>query len=256
MFEWGDRAAAQTQLLLHGFNQTAHSWSEYAALAHERARLVALTQRGHGASMRSATQDYSRQAMVDDVLGVADALELERFVLIGMSMGAVHAITFAAQNPDRVERLVIVDYAPVVETVGIDKIKMMVTMRWDSLDAAVAAVRMFNPRRSEANIRERLSHTMAEQDDGRWGWVVDPAFAIQDRFGEGPEAMWANVAAVQCSSLLVRGAQSDLLSPEMANKMVETLPDGRLATVEGAGHSVAGDNPTGFYEAVGAFVAG
>jgi pimeloyl-ACP methyl ester carboxylesterase len=254
VIEWGiDPRPQQVELLLHGFNQTAHSWTEYAKQAAADARLVAMTQRGHGSSMRAADGDYGRQTMVDDVIAVADALGLETFTLIGMSMGAVHAITLAAQHPGRVGRLVVVDYAPVVQTVGIDKIKAMVTMRWDSLDDAVRAVRMFNPRRSEENIRSRLRHTMAEQDDGRWGWVVDPAFGLQERFRQGPESMWANVAAVRCPTLLVRGQSSDILSPEMADKMIETLADGRLAVVPGAGHSVSGDNPTGFFEAVRSF---
>ena len=54
----------------------------------------------------------------------------------------------------------------------------------------------------------------------------------------------------------MRGAQSDLLSPEMADKMVATLAEGTLTVVPEAGHSVAGDNPAGFHQAVSEFVHG
>ena len=71
------------------------------------------------------------------------------------------------------------------------------------------------------------------------------------------EAHWKALAALPCPTLVVRGAASDILSADVADRMVEeTLPDGRLAVVPQAAHSVATDNPAGFEEAVSAFVLG
>jgi pimeloyl-ACP methyl ester carboxylesterase len=67
--------------------------------------------------------------------------------------------------------------------------------------------------------------------------------------------MWDALAALPCPVLVVRGAASDILSPEIADRMVEdVLQNGRLAVVPQAGHSVMTDNPSGFNEAVAAFV--
>lgn len=249
---WGDPSAASKLLLVHGFNQTAHSWVEVGPrLARDR-HVVAFTQRGHGDSLR-APGHYGREEMTDDIARVADEAELSRFALLGMSMGAVHALCFAARHPSRVERLVIVDYAPRVQAGGVDKIKMMLMRTWSSFDEAVAEVHMFNPRRSEANIRERLRHTIREHE-GRWRWKVDEAFATERRFSGKGDDMWAVVDAIECPTLLVRGGESDLLSEQAAEELITRLGDARLVTVEGAGHSVAGDQPAAFADAVGAFL--
>ena len=255
VLSWGAKTAPPL-LLLHGFNQTAHSWIEFAAHAEKSYRVIAVTQRGHGDSARAADGDYSRDAMVSDAARVADALGLETFRLIGMSMGAVHAVGLANTMPDRVIRLVLVDWAPQVDPIGVDKIKLMFSRRWRSFDDAVAEVMHFNPRRSEANIRSRLQHTIGEGDDGWWTWKVDPAFAQSDRFQLEAETMWQAVRKIRCPTLVVRGENSDILPADTAERMRDALADGQLATVTGAGHSVPGDNPTGFADAVLPFVAG
>ena len=243
VLSWGDPDSTRVTLLLHGFNQTAHSWAEVGPAL--PGRVIAFDQRGHGDSMRSD----------DDVSRIVEALGVERLAVVGMSMGAVHATTFAAQHPQRVQALVVVDYAPEVETGGVDKIKLMLMRSWSNFDEEVTEVSMFNPKRSEANIRERLSHSLAQKEDGRWSWKVDTAFATESRFGEGAAPMWDNIRAVQCPTLVIRGADSDLLSADMAEKVCDALAAGTLVTIADAGHSVAGDNPKAFISAVAPFLA-
>ena len=250
---WGPDSAPPL-LLLHGFNQTAHSWIEFATLAEKDYRVIAVTQRGHGASARAPDGDYSRDAMIDDAEAIADAFNLGSFHLIGMSMGAVHAVGLAARRPDRIARLVAVDWAPEVNPVGVDKIKLMLSRRWPSFDDAVAEVMHFNPRRSESNIRSRLEHTIGESDDGSWTWKVDPAFADSGRFEAEAETMWQVVRKVTCPTLVVRGENSDILPADTAGALRDAFAHGQLETVAGAGHSVPGDNPAGFAAAVLPFV--
>jgi len=96
----------QPVLMLHGLS------SNIAALAPERERLgrrfrvVAIDSRGHGRSARPAA--YTLQDHVNDVLGVMDALGLERADVIGSSMGSYIAQGVAASAPDRVRRLVLI----------------------------------------------------------------------------------------------------------------------------------------------------
>ncbi len=253
--EWGERGA-QPVVMLHGFNQTCHSWEETAGEIGDDFHVIAFDQRGHGNSLRSTEGDYSRKSMAADVGLVADQFEFDTFVLIGMSMGAANSIEFTSSNGARVKQLVLVDYAPTVETAGVDKIKMLFMHRWDSIDRAVRDVRMFNPRRSEANIRSRLEHTLMQHEDGKWTWKVDPAFATQARFSEGPEVLWERVRRVTCPTLAIRGGESDVLALENAERLINELADGRLEIVAGAGHSVAGDNPEGFLTALRPFLAG
>jgi pimeloyl-ACP methyl ester carboxylesterase len=253
--DWGD-PAAPALILLHGFNQTGHSWDELATRAGaEGFRAVALDQRGHGDSDHARGGDYGREAMADDPARLADALGIDRFAAVGMSMGAVHALLCAVRHAARVRALVVVDWAPEVEASGVDAIAGVARLGWASFDEAVAAMRAFNPRRSEENIRARLAHSLARGEDGVWRWKVDVAgLGTHPRFREPPETMWREIVRVACPALVVRGEESPLLSAETAERLAATLPDGRLSTVAGAGHSVPGDNPEGFYRAVMPFL--
>jgi pimeloyl-ACP methyl ester carboxylesterase len=103
---WG-RPQARPVLLLHGFPQEPFTWSPIAeALARDDTYVLAPLQRGYTASARPQGADsYTFPRFVDDVIGVADALGLDRFDLIGFGVGAVQAWMVAAGNPTRVRSL-------------------------------------------------------------------------------------------------------------------------------------------------------
>ena len=103
--------------------------------------------------------------------------------------------------------------------------------------------------------------------DGRFERKADPAFMAgrpgQDeaeaeaRERDTAKRLWDALARIPCPTLVVRGAASDILSPEIADRMVDdVLANSRLAVVPRAAHSVMTDNPAGFAEAVSAFVLG
>src|SRR5579863_8559793 len=86
-------------LLLHGVNQTCHSWDEVAPLLCDRFTVFAIDQRGHGQSAWAMNGDYSLDAMVGDLVELTRVLALRRFAVVGMSMGAAHAIALTARRP-------------------------------------------------------------------------------------------------------------------------------------------------------------
>jgi len=103
--------------------------------------------------------------------------------------------------------------------------------------------------------------------DGRFEPKTDPGFfrtweheSSEDasrRAAEETAALWTALSRTACPALVVRGAASDVLSPEVADRMAEeVLPRGSLVVVPRAGHSVMVDNPEGFREAVTSFVLG
>jgi pimeloyl-ACP methyl ester carboxylesterase len=253
--ERGDPAAPAV-VLLHGFNQTAHSWDELSErLAAEGFRAIALDQRGHGDTDRAPDGDYSREAMADDPYRLLDALGLAQAAVVGMSMGAVHATVGAVRHPARVRAVVLVDWAPEVEARGVGVIAQVAPLSWASFDEAVEAMHRFNPRRSIDNLRARLSHSLrCDPADARWRWKVDAAgLARHPRFREPPAAMWRVLEQLAAPTLVIRGAESDLVSAELAER-VASAARAELATVLGAGHSVAGDNPEAFHALVVPFL--
>ena len=238
-------------LLLHGFSQTCHSWDEFAAHLCEDHHVIALDQRGHGESSWGGSQDaYSREQMVHDAWGIAP----DHSAVIGMSMGGAHAIALAAQYPQRYRCIVIVDYVPGVDRQTTQRVWEFSRLCWNSFEEAVQVVHVFNARRSLENIRTRLRHSLYQRPDGMWTWRVDPALAMHPRFNDPSEVMWQRAAQVQCPALMVHGGDSDIVTLAAAQRMAQTLPKGRLISIEGAGHSVPGDNPEAFYAVVKPFL--
>jgi pimeloyl-ACP methyl ester carboxylesterase len=99
-------------LLLHGLAGHAAEWAATAGRLRDAYRVVALDQRGHGASERRPG-DVSRAACVADVIGVVEGLRLAPVVLVGQSLGGNTALLAAAERPDLVRALVLVDAGPV-----------------------------------------------------------------------------------------------------------------------------------------------
>ena len=255
--DWGT-AGRPPMLLLHGFNQTAHTWDEFCPRVCQHYHVRAVDQRGHGDTQWALDKDYSREAMVRDVAAIVRALVLPPFILIGMSMGGANAMTYASRYPTTVKALILVDVGPEIKQEGVDNIRRLVGPKeWPSLDAAVTDIHRFNTRRSLENIRQRLSHSMRQLPNGAWTWKVDDVFRDPHRPRPRDTAgLWEAVRRLQCPTLLINGAESDILAPDAAQRMVAAIPRGQLATVSGAGHSVMGDNPEGFYQAVQTFLDG
>ncbi len=250
LLDWGV-AGGTPLLLLHGAAQTAHSFDEVAPDLARDHHVLALDQRGHGDSDWAAR--YDRAAFAGDVGAVLDHQGWERATLMAMSLGGLNAIAFAAARPGRVRALVVVDVTPTVAPAGRQAIgKQLATTEFASLEDAVAHAHAFNPRRTLENIRERLGHAMRARADGRWVYKFDPAIA--SGVERDVDSLWSAVRRIRCPTLLVRGADSPILSAESAERFVREVPGSTLALVPDAGHSVMGDNPAGFLAAVRPFL--
>ena len=112
--EWGDPANPDV-LLLHGFAQTCHSWDFVALSLCDRFHVVALDQRGHGDSDWAPDGDYAPETQQEDLHAFTQAIGLRNFVLMGLSMGGRNSFTYAANHPEEIRALVIVDSAPETE---------------------------------------------------------------------------------------------------------------------------------------------
>ena len=257
--DWG-HADDPPMLLLHGFAQTCHTWDFVALSLCDRFRVIALDQRGHGDSDWSPEGEYSPEAHQRDIHAIVQALELGSCVLIGLSMGGRNAFTYTAMHPENVRALVIVDAGPEAQRAGAENIRRFVEQEdeLDSIEEFVQRVRQYNPRRPPDQIRGSIVHNLKQLPNGRWTWKYDKLLRSPERLkGPYPEVtgrLWTYLESLQRPTLVVRGAESDILALETAEAMHRRIPNGRLATVERAGHLVMGDNPAGFERAVMGFL--
>ena len=255
--DWGNSGKPK-MLLLHGGAQTAHSWDFFALAMRDHFHIVALDQRGHGDSAWSEAGDYDTTSHVADVQAFTKAIGYDNFVLIGLSMGGRNAYGFAAKYPQKVHRLVVIDVGPDVQQEGRRHIQEFLegTETFESFDWLVQRVQRYNPRRPEAQIRGSLLNNIKQMADGRWTWKHDRRRGVRrDRGGEMNQAAWEDLAKVQAPTLIVRGAESNMLSVQTATKMLNTIKGSRLVEVPQAGHLVQGDNPVAFEKTVREFLS-
>ena len=258
--EWGN-PDNPPMLLLHGFAQTCHSWDFVALGFSDNYRVIVLDQRGHGDSDWAPDGDYSPETQQKDISGVVNELGLDNFVLMGLSMGGRNSFTYAANNAGKVKALVVVDAAPQNMRQGTQNIRNFVQQddELDSVDAFVERVLQYNPRRDPQQVRGSILHNLKELPSGKWTWKYDRALRSPGRRmgsdAETEKRLWGYIESLQCPTLLVRGGASDIVAMDTADRMHRAIPNSRIATIEGAGHLVMGDSPSGFQAAVTDFLA-
>lgn len=257
--DWGG-AAPVPAVSLHGFALNARSWDEVAPALSDLLHWRALDQRGHGLSARAPElADYSRDRMAADVAAFIDSLGLDRPVVVGHSMGGMNAMTFAAANPNALRALILVDVGPEVSVDGATQVRQFVAgpYEMDSLDDWVEHTHKYYPFRSKERIRARLAVSLRETADGKQAKQFDERFRQAGFRGvaESRTDIWESARGISVPTLLLHGEKSPVLKREQAEQFAAAVPQVQLVTIPEAGHSVAGDQPEAFAEAVRAFLA-
>jgi esterase len=247
--EWG-APTAPALILLHGVTGHARTWDEEAATLAGRYRVLALDQRGHGDSDPSPSADYTVATMAADLAAFADALALARVSIVGLSMGGRIAIAFAGMAPARVERLMVVDIGPDISAAGMTRLGTLMARSpelFPSLEQALAFHRLTNPLYTETMLRHRVEHGTRPVEGGlTWKYDRGLREAVRSGTWRDPIDLWPLWRDIACPILLVRGADSDVLSTETAKRMLVENANTHFAEVAGAGHSVPGDQPHAF----------
>jgi pimeloyl-ACP methyl ester carboxylesterase len=249
--EWGEPGAPQV-LLLHGGNQSAHSWDLVSLHLSDRYHVFALDQRGHGDSEWARDQDYSIDAKVEDVLAFVDDQGLENPVIMGHSMGGRVTMGVALARPELARGVVLVDVGPELSPAGVEVIANFVTrnVEFDDLDEFLDNVVKYDRFRSREHIARTVKYNMLRRADGKYISKVDHRRVPVT----SSEVTLDDVVRIPCPVLVVRGGESDILEPEAAERFAATLPQGRLVTVPDTGHNVHSGNTPGFLDAVGPFL--
>ena len=256
-------------LLLHGYGNDAHIWDDFAPEVATYYRTFALDHRGHGESAWDPAKHYDLETLVRDVEAVTAALEIERLVLIGHSLGGRVATLFAGSHPERMAGLVLVDVGPDLAARGVTRIRTEVAETREpvfaSVDEYARLLSLHYPAARPHALVRMARHGVRKREDGRFELRMDPALRGAAGWREPEDAaeveraliqaQWDALAKISCPTLVVRGAASDVFSADTADRMVdECLTNGRLAVVPRAGHSVMTDNPDGFLAMLSLFL--
>ncbi|HEU4820755.1 MAG TPA: alpha/beta hydrolase [Qipengyuania sp.] len=233
-------------VLLHGSNADLHTWQPWVDRLKDRYRLIRLDQRGHGLT-GAAQGGYDADAFAGDVLALADALKLDRFVLAGNSMGGANAMRFAMLHPERLTGLVLIDAggAPVRNQGG------------GNLAFTVLRMPVIGPLASQmmqrSLVERSLRQSVANQAivtptavDRYWELARYPGnrAATRERFGQP----WTSFTAEQVQSIdvptLIMWGEEDSLIPYAAAKWYrDHLPRAQLVSYPGIGHLPMEETP-------------
>lgn len=198
---------------LHALGTSAETWDQVAAALGEKYHVLALDQRGHGGSARPSS--YTFELMCDDLLHFANAMNLERFTLLGHSMGGTVSYLFAETFPTRIERLIVEDTPPPFQDKPIE-------------------------------IPSKPSDPLP------FDWEVVPSILRQ--LNEPNPEWWARLTDIIIPTLIIGGGSSHIPQNKL-QEVSELIPNCEIVTIETAGHFVHDDHLPAFLSAVKSFLS-
>ena len=248
---------------LHGLRSYARTFEPLAAALHGRVQVIALDQRGRGETAWDPARNYYTDQYVSDLRAFVDHLRLDRFHLLGHSMGGITSIVHAGQPGARLLSVVLEDSGPGASTASAGATRIndelaRTPTRFGDWAQARAFWRLIRPNVTEEAIESRVANSMRETPDGIQ-WIHDQAGIAACRLNPDPARvtpdLWPFVEAIDVPTLVLRGGQSDYLSKDTLAAMLARNPRLRGREIAGAGHYVHDDQPEAFHQAVAEFLA-
>ncbi|MFL6239787.1 MAG: alpha/beta fold hydrolase [Actinomycetes bacterium] len=260
--EWG-RADRPSVLALHGGGQTAYMYEQLGQALRDTHHVLAPDLPGHGDSDGlPGTAILGRHEIAASLPPLVAEFGLGKVALVGASLGGITAITLARSKPELVQAIVLIDVGHQLEEAGVQRIIKFMSEHesFGSLEEAASAIAEYAPRKSKARTTS-LTRNLRQRSDGRWIWkhgfgrlrpgMPDPADSWRDIL----DGLDDDARQVSVPALVLRGAESDVLSEDGARDVAELIPDGRVVVVPDAGHLTAADNPDGTVAHIKSFLA-
>jgi pimeloyl-ACP methyl ester carboxylesterase len=247
--DWGS-AGQPPLLMLHGVTGSARHWDHVARAFRQAYHCLALDMRGFGDSQWSPDGAYESPDLAADLEAVFAALGLRGAVIVGASWGGLVGLMHAADHPETMHKLVLVDVGcefSQPETAIPNR-----PMEFEDAQALEAFERSADPFPALWTLRPFLQ-TDVRAEGQRLVRKHDPVFSQRWPFRNW--IYWDYARRVTCPTLLLRGARSYVLSPEMARRTAQSFANCRLVEIPDAGHLIALDNPPAFEAAVREFLS-
>jgi pimeloyl-ACP methyl ester carboxylesterase len=254
---------APVVLMLHGGGQTRHAWHATATnLANAGWRAITVDLRGHGESTHPRPPAYELEDFAADVRALIATITDAPVVVIGASLGGLAGLLAITEPPVApAAGLILVDVAHRFQPRGGGRIVSFMEKHpngFASLSDAANAIAAYLPHRARPRDTTGLRHNLRHHN-GRWRWHWDPEILTQARpmlenQTQLSERLAKAATRLHQPCLLVRGADSDVLTAPIAREFIELAPTATLTEVPHAGHMVAGDNNDAFTAAIRAWL--
>lgn len=249
-------------VLLHGLMNNARYWEHIAGRFSDRYGVYAPDLRGHGES-EHAPGGYLVWAFAMDLRGFVQEMDFEAFDLVAHSIGSRVAMSYARDHSHRLKHLVLADMGPQMADAGARGIRKTTgeSRKAPGFTTEAEALEHFAtlyPGQSKEFLERQLGASLIlDEASGNLVFRFDPA--IHEATGRGAIAeipyLWESLEHIKCPTLVIRAEKSKVLSREIADQMVERLPNGRFIEIPDAGHQIPLHQPAAFSSAVRDFLA-
>lgn len=249
---WGDADNIRVVVCVHGLSRNGRDFDRLAEALAQRYRVICPDMAGRGESEWLENKaEYNYLTYCSDVLLLIAQLGVANVDWIGTSMGGIIGMMIAAQQPLLIRRMVLNDIGSVVSAEGLKRILSFVGAKtvYDNRTEAMGALKFYLAPfgiTSDAEWELMFSNSFVPLPDGRFAFNYDPD--ITKSFREAATATGGVIAdvdlsafwaLVQCPVLLLRGAESDILSKQTAVLMQKRLAPTKLVEFPGVGHAPA-----------------
>jgi len=243
----GTRSARDAVIILPGITSPAVTWGFVGERFGRHFDTYVLDVRGRGLTQAEDGLDYSLDAQADDVTALAAGLGLERYALVGHSMGARIAIRAARSHPAGLSRVVAID--PPVSGPGRRAYPSKLPWYVDSMALCRAgmsweAMREFCPTWTEAQLRLRA----------QWLHTCNESAVIASFEGFHRDDIHADLPHVEVPMLLMTAGRGDVVRTEDVDEIRRLKPGLETSHVPDAGHMIPWDDEQDFYRAFGNFL--
>lgn len=250
------RQSGQGSLMLffHGITANVAVFGTLTARLSDRFRTVAVDQRGHGHSDKPET-GYDADDYADDIASLIRRLASGPAIIVGHSLGARNAVAVAAKYPDLVRSVVAIDFTPFIETEVLDALESRVTAGdrvFKDLDSVEAYLAKRYPKIPTGAIKVRAESSYHAADGG-----LRP-LASASAMAQTVTGLRADIAPAFRDAtkpvLIIRGAESKLVSAAALEKTCRLRPDFPVTVVPDADHYVHEEAPEAVLRAILNFI--
>lgn len=243
--EWGDANNPRVVICCHGLTRNGRDFDALAADLARDFRVICpdIVGRGKSEWLKDPLY-YAYPQYCADMNALISRLGVDEVFWVGTSMGGLIGMTLASQAGSPIRRFVINDVGPFVPKTALLRIADYVGLdnRFSSLVAIETHLRKvlapFGPL-TDAQWQHLVAHGHRKREDGTFGLAYDPAIVNNVKLGVQDWNLWPVWERIACPTLILRGAQSDLLLPDTATEMTQRGPKAELVTWDGMGHAPA-----------------
>ncbi|PJG85839.1 alpha/beta fold hydrolase [Conservatibacter flavescens] len=242
-------SSSPTLVFIHGLFGDMNNLGVIARAFSENYPILRVDLRNHGESFHTPDMNYS--LMADDLYRLIQHLKLNKLILIGHSMGGKTAMTFAARYPELVEKLIVIDIAPVSyqEKWHTRVFEGLFAVKQAAPETRQQARPILAQHIQEESIIQFMLKSFDNQTTEKFRFNVTALFQNYNTLMD-----WQSVSPCLVPTLFIKGGDSPYILPEYRTTILAQFPHSTAFTISGSGHWVHAEKPTHVVRAIEKFL--